>query len=48
MQTTKMNTQSKKRGKYANRKPAAPDIAGQEARDAARVEIPEDAPIESQ
>ena len=35
MQTTKMNTQSKKRGKNANRKTAVPDIAGQEARDAA-------------
>ena len=48
MQTTKMNTQSKKRGKNANRKTAVPDIAGQEARDAARAEIPEEAPIESQ
>ena len=43
-----MNTQSKKRGKNANRKTAVPDIAGQEARDAARAEIPEEAPIESQ
>ena len=42
MQTTKMNTQSKKRGKNANRKTAVPDIAGQEARDAARAEIPEE------
>ena len=48
MQTAKMNTQSKKRGKNANRKTAVPDIAGQEARDAARAEIPEEAPIESQ
>lgn len=48
MQTTKMNTQSKKRGKYANRQTAVSDIAGQEARDAARAEIPEEAPIESQ
>ena len=30
MQTTKMNTQSKKRGKNANRKTAVPDIAGQD------------------
>ena len=43
-----MNTQSKKRGKNANRKTAFSDIAGQEARDAARTEIPEEAPIESQ
>ena len=48
MQTTKMNTQSKKRGKNANRKTVVSDIAGQEARDAARAEIPEEAPIESQ
>ena len=43
MQTTKMNTQSKKRGKNANRKTVVSDIAGQEARDAARAEIPEEA-----
>lgn len=48
MQTTKMNTQSKKKGKNANRKTVVSDIAGQEARDAARAEIPEEAPIESQ
>ena len=34
MQTTKMNTQPKKRSKNANRKTAVSDIAGQEARDA--------------